>query len=122
MSVPVQTFLLKYLRPVKTLVNDKLAKRPGIIGGLFNRLKLGKREYGVHFYPRVGIMVNYMIMCQFTMLSAGRQVFSRFAGAVYGPLNYTGLISWMCVSAAIMFKFPHYRMRDVAQFNEQDNL
>ena len=122
MSEPVQKFLLKNLRPVKVLINDRLANRPGFIGGIFKRLKIGTREYGQHTIPKIMKLMNSVFMMQYTVVANQRQVFSRFFGHIYGPLNYTGIVTWCFLTGAVIFRFPIYGMRDILQFNEDDGI
>lgn len=45
---PIQKAWLKVLSPVVTLVNDKLAKRSGMIGKLARFFAFGPRQFGFH--------------------------------------------------------------------------
>ena len=45
---PIQKAWLKVLNPVITLVNDKMAKRPGMVGKIGRFFAFGPRQFGFH--------------------------------------------------------------------------
>ena len=120
MTEVVQKWILTNCTGLKTLVNDKLAKRGGAIGGLFKRLEIGERQMGKHYIPRYGRLVNSFIMMGYQMAGASRPIFSRFVGTHYGPLNYTGIAAWAFMTGCIITRFKIDRTRDIFAFNAQD--
>ena len=55
---PIQKAWLKVLAPVSYLMNDKLAKRSGLLGKIGRFFLIGPREYGMHPTTRAFIFVN----------------------------------------------------------------
>ena len=78
MSERVQDFLLKNTKGLQYLVNERLAKRPGLIGRIFKNLEIGKREYSVHSFYRVWKVINYVMVQSFHALAVMRPIGSRF--------------------------------------------
>lgn len=59
---PIQKAWLKLLSPVSGFVNEKLAKRSGILGRLGRFFLIGPREYGVHPINKMFIYINRRIL------------------------------------------------------------
>lgn len=59
---PIQKAWLVVLRPVITLVNDKLAKRSGILGRIGKFYAFGPRQFGYHPTNRFLALMNYQIV------------------------------------------------------------
>ena len=45
---PIQKAWLKILSPFTYIINEKLAKRPGLVGRIGKFWMIGPREYGYH--------------------------------------------------------------------------
>ena len=52
MSEEIQKFILNYTKGLQRLVNQKLAKRKGVLGDLSRSMKIGERHYGEHVIRR----------------------------------------------------------------------
>ncbi|KAL4490329.1 hypothetical protein ABPG72_004368 [Tetrahymena utriculariae] len=59
---PIQKAWLKILEPVSYVINEKMAKRDGIIGKIGRFFAIGPREYGVHPINRMFIFMNRKYM------------------------------------------------------------
>ena len=59
---PIQKAWLKVLRPVVTLVNDKMAKKTGIIGRIGKFYSFGPRQFGFHPINRYIAYTNNLIL------------------------------------------------------------
>lgn len=57
---PIQKAWLKILSPFSYIVNEKLAKRPGLIGKIGKFFMIGPREFGYHPSNKIFILINYM--------------------------------------------------------------
>ena len=62
MTERVQAFLLRNTTSLQYLVNERLAKRSGVIGKIFKYLEIGKRQYSQHAHLRVAKMANWAWM------------------------------------------------------------
>ena len=62
------------------LVNERLAKRPGLIGRIFKGLEMGPRQYSQHAFHRTFRVANYFWVQIYHTYSIMRPVFSRFIG------------------------------------------
>lgn len=80
MSQRVQNWLLKNTGFVQYLVNERLAKRSGLIGRIFKGLEMGPRNYSQHTIHRAFRVVNYFWVQIYQTLGIMRPVFSRFIG------------------------------------------
>ena len=80
MSQRVQNWLLKNTGFVQYLVNERLAKRSGLIGRIFRGLEMGPRNYSQHTIHRAFRVVNYFWVQIYQTLGIMRPVFSRFIG------------------------------------------
>jgi hypothetical protein len=121
MSQRIQTWLLRNTGGLQTLVNDKLAKRSGLIGRIFKGLEIGPRQFSQHSLHRVFRVVNYFWVQTFHTLAVMRPVFSRFVGVSNGPLNYSGLMLYFFLTGCVIARFRFIRVRDTLVFNAQDN-
>ena len=120
MSEPVQKWIATNMGGLKTLVNDKLAKRSGLIGGIFKRLEIGERQMGRHTFPAFLKGANQLYMLGTHMVAVSRPVASRLVGVTYGPLNFTGIMAWLLFTGCIVAKFQFQKSRENMMFNEQD--
>lgn len=59
---PIQKAWLRLLDPVAGFVNEKLAKRSGLLGKLGRFFLIGPREYGVHPANKMFIYLNRRIL------------------------------------------------------------
>lgn len=59
---PIQKAWLVVLRPVVTLVNEKLAKKSGILGRIGRFYAFGPRQFGYHPINRLIALVNHNIV------------------------------------------------------------
>ena len=55
---PIQKAWLKILTPLAYLINEKMAKKSGILGKFGRFFLIGPREFGVHPTTRAFIFVN----------------------------------------------------------------
>lgn len=121
MSARFQTWLLANIGPVKYIINERLAKRSGIIGRMFKGIEIGPRQYSQHTFYRAFKVANYFWVQIYHTLAIMRPVFSRFVGVANGPLNYSGLFLYFFLTALIFARFRFIRVRDTLYFNTQDN-
>lgn len=61
MSERFQSWLLRNngFKMMQFLVNERLAKRSGVIGRLARALEMGKRQYSQHTFTRAFRVVNF---------------------------------------------------------------
>ncbi len=59
---PIQKAWLIVLRPVISLVNDKMAKKSGIIGRIGKFYAFGPRQFGHHPFNRFVALFNHTFM------------------------------------------------------------
>lgn len=59
---PIQQAWLKVLRPVTYFVNEKLAKKSGILGRIGRFYSFGPREYGYHPSTKLLKSLNNMVV------------------------------------------------------------
>ena len=100
------------------MVNERLAKRSGIIGRIFKGLEIGERQYGHHTISKVIKVNNFLWVKTLMMLNYTRPVFSRFFGVTISPLNYTGLFMWCMATGFILSRIKVSKFRDVLMFNK----
>ena len=120
MSEPVQKWLLEQ-KWLKTLVNERLAKRSGVIGRLFTFLKIGPRQLSSHTIPKILKYVNSYYVITTGLLGANRTILTKYIGSTYGPLNYGGLFAWALFTSGILVRIQFQRTRDVFSFDYQDS-
>lgn len=94
MTERLQNWILSRTGGLQYLVNERLAKRGGPIGGIFTALSIGKRQMGGHSAGKFLKLVNYWWLMIYQMIAVQRPVFSRFIGLQNAPLNYSGLFVW----------------------------
>ena len=99
------------------LVNEKLGKRPGLIGRIFKGLEMGKREYSEHTLHRAFRVVNYMWMSIFRVYGVMRPIGSRFLGGGNGPLNYSGLYVYIWATMMVFARCRFSKSREQYTFN-----
>ena len=121
MSERIQHWLLKNTTSLQYLVNERLAKRSGMVGRIFKSLEMGHRQYGPHKFHKLFRVANYFWMMVYHTICVQRPVLTRFIGASNGPLNYTGLWLWFALTCYMVGTFRFIRMRDFVVFNIQDN-
>ena len=103
---------------IQFIVNERLAKRSGLIGKIARSLELGERQYSTHTFGRAFRVVNYYWVQIYHTLGVMRPVLSRLLiGASQGPLNYSALFMWFWLTFLIVSRFRFIRSRDVLQFN-----
>lgn len=103
-------------------MNERLAKRSGIIGRIFKGLEMGPRQYSQHTVHRAFRLFNWYYVMTYHFLGIMRPVFSRMlVGVSNGPLNYSGMLIYFLFTTYIIAKFKFTRHADVVQFNHQDN-
>ena len=120
MSQRVQSWLLKNTGGLQYLINERLAKRPGLIGRIFKGLEMGKREYSEHTFHRAFRVVNFLWMSIFRVYGVMRPVGSRFFGLGNGPLNYGALYCYAFATGMIFARCRFSKSRDQYMFNSQD--
>lgn len=59
---PIQKAWLRVLSPVVTLVNDKLAKRSGLVGKFARFFAFGPRQYGFHPINKAIYIINRVLL------------------------------------------------------------
>ena len=59
---PIQKLWLKALSPVVTLVNEKMAKRSGLIGKFGRFFAFGPRQFGYHPINRYFAVINRILL------------------------------------------------------------
>lgn len=59
---PIQKAWLKVLSPVVTLVNDKLAKRSGMVGKMARFFAFGPRQFGFHPINKAISLANHALL------------------------------------------------------------
>lgn len=74
---PIQKGWLKVLGPVVTLVNDKIAKRSGLLGKLGKFFAFGPRQFGYHPINRYLSLIN-RIYLQSIPLALHRYSFIKY--------------------------------------------
>ena len=121
MSERFQKFLLRNSTGLQHLINERLAKRSGLIGTIAKALELGPRQMSPHSMGKMFKVVNYFWMMRYQWFAMMRPTFSRFNSNVNGPLNYTGLFMYLIATMAILGRFHFIRSRDVLFFNAQDS-
>ena len=119
MSESIQNWILKHTGFVN-YINNNLAERKGVIGRLFKTLRVGPRQMGRHTLPAMLKYFNYYLVSSYGLIGSIRPVFSRFVGVAHGPLNYTGLMMWFLMTAAIIGRVKFDRSRDALMFNAED--
>ena len=117
MSTRVQAFLLANTKGLQYLINERLAKRSGLIGSIFKGLRIGERQYGTHAAGRTLKVINYFWMWSYQVLAMQRQPFSRFNTNVHAPLNFSAFYVHLFVTGCIMARFKFERARDILTFN-----
>ena len=120
MTERFQNWLLGRTTGLQYIVNERLAKRGGPIGGIFKALEMGKRQYGSHTMGRYLRLMNYYWLMVYQTLNMQRLVFSRLVGLHNAPLNYSGMFVWFVATNMIFSRFRFVRARDVLNFNQQD--
>ena len=101
-------------------MNERLAKRPGLIGRTFKALEMGKREYSAHTFGRAFRVVNYFWMSMFRVYGVMRPIGSRFFGLGNGPLNYSGRYVYIFATLMVFARCRFTNARDQYKFNTQD--
>ena len=120
MTERIQSFLLRNTKPLQYLINERYAKRPGLIGRIFKGLEMGKREYSEHTLHRSFRVVNYFYMSIFGIYGRMRPIGSRFLSNSNGPLNYSGLYVYLFVTFMVFARCRFQKSRDQYMFNAQD--
>jgi hypothetical protein len=82
----LQKAWLKALGPVVTLVNDKMAKRSGLIGKLGKFFAFGPRQFGYHPINRYLALIN-RIYLQSIPLALHRYSFIKYLTSNLGILT-----------------------------------
>ena len=59
---PIQKGWVRLLKPFMNFYNERLARRPGIVGRFFGFFRFGPREYGVHTSTRFFRYINSRIL------------------------------------------------------------
>lgn len=104
------------------LVNERLAKRSGLIGRIFRSLEMGPRQYSQHTIHRAFRVANYFWVTGFHFMGSIRPYLSRLVlGNASGPLNYSGLFMYFWLTFLVISRFRFIRIRDTLMFNSQDN-
>lgn len=113
---------MKNTPTLQYIVNERLAKRSGLIGRIFKGLEMGPRQYSQHTFYRAFRVVNFYYLHLYQITAIMRPVLSRLVvGVSNGPLNYSGLFMWFWLTALIIARFRFIRARDIGVFNHQDN-
>lgn len=121
MSQRVQSFLLRNTVPLQNFWNNNLAQRSGMIGRFFRFYALGERQYGKHSLPPMLKLCNWLYVMTLQLPAGMRGVMSRNMGVTQSPINFTGFMVWIFVTACIISRFRFTRSRDVFMFNAQDS-
>ena len=117
----VQAWILRNTTGLQFLVNERLAKRSGMIGKIFKAIEMGPREYGRHSQLRMALVGNYFWVQFYHTLSIVRPIISRFMTVQHGPLNYSGLYFYVFITIFVLARFRFIRGRDFVACNQQDN-
>ena len=116
MSEKFQAFLLRNTTSLQFLVNERLAKRGGVIGSIFKALEMGKRQYGQHAHLRWAKFINHNFVIGFQQMASMRLVLSRTIGVTHGPINFSGLFVWLFITLTIMTRFNVPRGKEFLNF------
>ena len=123
MTTRLQTWLLKNTGGLQYLVNERLAKRPGLIGRVFKHLEIGKREMGAHSFLRTTRLVNFAWVMMLHVYAVARPIGSRFlTGLGNGPVNYSALFCYLWCTGMVLARCLWDDMRHQTTFNEQDGV
>ena len=120
-STRVQQWILRNTTGLQYFVNERMAKRSGLIGRMFKAIEMGPREYGGHSQLKLWRVANFFWMQFYNTYSVMRPIFSRFLTAQQGPLNYSGLLTYVFFTIMIWSRFRFIRGRDFVATNQQDN-
>ncbi len=121
MSARFQSWLLRNTSSLQYLVNERLAKRSGVIGRMARALEMGERQYSQHTLLRAFKVANWLWVYTYQWMGMMRPIASRFMGSQNGPLNYSGIGVYIFCTAMVFSRFRFIRSRDVLWFNQQDN-
>lgn len=121
MSQRFQSWLLRNTSSLQYLVNERLAKRSGLIGRMARAVEMGERQMSQHALLRGFRVVNYFWVAIYQQMGMMRPIASRFIGSQNGPLNYSGLFVYFFCTLMVFNRFRFIRSRDVLWFNAQDN-
>ena len=100
------------------MVNERLAKRPGVVGRVFKLFELGPRNYGQHAHHRWFRFVNYFYVKSLWAGSILKPVFSRLLSTnQHGPLNYSGMFMYCWFFAFVAARFRFARAKDTLYLN-----
>ena len=113
--------MLKNTTGLQYLVNERLAKRGGMIGKFFNFYQMGERQMSQHSLLRIMKVVNWYWVFGYQVFAMMRYPFSRFIGVTGGPINITGIFMWVWATMLVCSRFRFMRSRDIMWFNAQDN-
>ena len=121
MSEFLQRWLLANIGPIRYMVNERLAKRSGLLGRMFKYLEIGERQYGQHTLTKTMRVANYFWVKTYQIAGMMRLPAARFIGVHNGPLNYSGMALWFWMTFIVLARFRLIRARDNITFNHQDS-
>ena len=113
--------MLRNTKGLQYLVNERLAKRPGLIGRTFKALEIGKREYGQHAFYNFFRVINWYFVRGLQYLASKRPVATRLFGLGHGPINYPAIILYAWFTMFVISRTQIDGVRDIRRFNAQDN-
>ena len=113
--------MLRNTTSLQYLVNERLAKRGGMVGSIFKALEMGKRQYGRHAHMRWFKYINFNFVSSFQTIYSMRMVLSRSIGVTQGPINFSGLFVWFFISLSILTRFNVPRGKEFLNFQRQDS-
>ena len=123
MTTRLQNWLLKNTGGLQYFVNERLAKRPGLIGRVFKHLEIGKREMSAHSLLRTMRIVNFMYVQSLHIFAVARPIGSRFLTSLgNGPLNYSALFCYFWCTGMVLARCIFGDIRHDATFNHQDGV
>ena len=103
------------------MINERLAKRSGVIGNIFKRLEIGKRQYSQHAHHRVIKLANWWWMKSLQGMCHMRGIGSRlWLGTTNAPMNFSGLFMYFYITQQIMNRIQFDRPKDFMAINQQD--
>ena len=122
MTERFQKWFLRNSKPLQYLVNERLAKRSGLVGRFFKAVEMGEREYGKHTMGRYLKLGNYIWMQQLWIISSQKPILSRLLfTSSSGALNYTGIFMWAFCVLFMASNLKFVRFKDLQVFNMQDS-
>ena len=112
--------LLRNTKGLQYIINERLAKKSGLIGSLGRALEIGPRQYGAHVLPRFFKVANYHFIYMLYLLSASKNQATRFIYAGYGHMPITHTLYYITLIWGIFALFCIGDMKKFQYFYDQD--